>query len=219
MARHHDNGGRHIPSPHAGQSESLGYLTGLLRPLHPEPEHLAARLLYRFGAIGRIAHATDAELRQICDEGETWAEALIGTRQLFQHAMRERLIRTRLGEDRRALSAYLLMTMRNLAEERVVAIFADAHGFVIAEEILAEGAQAEVVLTPRRLFGRAMNLDARRIVLAHNHPSGNAEPSASDIEHTRMLARQAKDLGLLIDDHLVVGAGQVTSMKQRGLMG
>lgn len=63
-----------------------------------------------------------------------------------------------------------------------------------------------------------MNLDARRVLLAHNHPSGNANPSLQDIEHTRMLCRQAEGLGLVIEDHLIVGAREVVSMKDRGLI-
>ncbi|AUX69643.1 hypothetical protein CHX26_09175 [Porphyrobacter sp. HT-58-2] len=131
--------------------------------------------------------------------------------------MRERLVRTRLGEDRSSLCSYLLMMMRNLSEERMIAFFADAEGYVISEEVIAEGQEAHVVLTPRRVFSRALNLDARRILLAHNHPSGCAHPSLLDIEHTRLLSRQASDLGLTIDDHFVVGAREVTSMKDRGL--
>lgn len=132
--------------------------------------------------------------------------------------MRERLIRTRLGADRAALESYLLVTMQNLRDERILAIFADSEGYVIAEEVLAEGAETNVLLTPRKIFGRALNLDARRIVIAHNHPSGCADPSEQDIEHTRLLCRQATDLGLCIEDHFVVGARKVVSMKDRGLM-
>lgn len=114
--------------------------------------------------------------------------------------------------------SYLLMTMRALHEERMLAIFADAAGFVIAEEMLAEGGQSNVLITPRQVFGRALKLDARRILLAHNHPSGDANPSLRDIEHTRLLCQQADGLGLIIEDHLIVGARQVVSMKDRGLI-
>lgn len=139
-------------------------------------------------------------------------------RQLVNDGMRERLFRTRLGKNRKALFSYLLMTMRSLREERVVAIFADLEGFVIAEEVLAEGGEAHVALAPRKIFGRALSLDARQILLAHNHPSGWAEPSAQDIELTHSLCRQAADLGLSIEDHLIVGGREVVSMKDRGLI-
>lgn len=116
---------------------------------------MASRLLYRFGSIARIAHASEAELRQACLEGERWVEPLVGIRQLLLHGMRERVIRSRLGKDRGALSTYLLMTMRNLVEERLVAIFADSAGWVISEEVLADGSEGHVQVTARKVLGRA----------------------------------------------------------------
>ncbi len=139
-------------------------------------------------------------------------------RRLIHDGMRETIVRTRLGENREAMFSYLLMTMGQLPEERMLAVFADADGFVIAEKIIAEGEAAHVLVTPRKVFTRALNLDARKILLAHNHPSGCAEPSIVDIEQTRMLGRQAAGLGLVIEDHLVIGASTVTSMRDRGVL-
>lgn len=139
-------------------------------------------------------------------------------RRLMHDGMREELVRTRLGEDRRALWTYLSMTMKNLPEERMIAIFADGESYVIAEEIIAEGGDAHILITPRRILGRAMNLDARRILLAHNHPSGCPDPSERDIRNTLVLCRQARELGMVIEDHLVIGHRNVVSMKDRGLI-
>ena len=213
---YHRSGNFSASPPTTGGSQR--HLSTLLTPLHNQPENLAARLLYRFGSIARIAQATEAELRQICLVGENWVEAFVGIRQLIHDGMREKLFRTRLGTDRQTLLTYLLMTMRNLREERMVAIFADREGFVIAEEVLAEGGETHVALTPRKIFGRALNLDARQILLAHNHPSGWAEPSEQDVRLTQSLCRQADELGLSIEDHLIVGAREVVSMKERGLI-
>ncbi len=154
----------------------------------------------------------------MANEGESWVETLLMVRRLIYDGLREDLVRTKLGSDRQALDAYLIATMHNLPEERMLAIFADADGFVIAEEVIAEGEASHVHITPRRIFGRALKLEARRIVLVHNHPSGSATPSQFDIERTLLLVQQAKILGLSIDDHLIVGDRQVTSMKDRGFM-
>lgn len=194
------------------------HLSGLLVPLDQEPETLAARLLYRFGSIGRIAQAPDHELRAMARTGEKWVDAFLVVRRLMYDGMRETLLRSRLCEDREALCSYLLMTMRHLPEERMLAVFADANGYVISEEIIAEGEAGHLLVTPRRVFTRALNLDARKILLAHNHPSGCAEPSPLDVKHTRLLARQATGLGLAIEDHLIVGGRVVTSMKDRGMI-
>lgn len=197
--------------------DPLVHLSHLLTPLHDEPDILAARLLHRFGSIGRIVQASDSELRHAATADERWADTLLMVRRLIHDGMREKLVRTKLGEDREALCSYLLSTMRHLPDERMLAIFADTDGFVIAEEIIGEGSAAHVFVTPRKVFTRALNLDARKILLAHNHPSGCAEPSTFDIRHTRLLKKQATGLGLVIVDHLIIGAGVITSMKDRGM--
>lgn len=190
----------------------------MLSPLHGRPDILAERLLYRFGSIARIAQASEIELRGVADKGDVWIDAFLMVRRLMHDGMREEITRTRLGENRHALCTYLLATMQKLQEERMIAIFADYEGYVICEETIAEGSTGHLLLTPRRIFGRAMNLDAGRILLAHNHPSGSAQPSMLDINTTRALVRQAGELGLFIDDHLIVGKREVFSMKDRGLM-
>ena len=218
LAGGHSDRGRNVAADQAISRDSHQHLSCLLAPLHHDPASLARRLLYRFGSIGRIVQASDVELRHAAKAGEKWVDPLLMVRRLIHDGMRETIVRTRLGEDREAMFSYLLMTMGQLPEERMLAVFADADGYVIAEEIIAEGDAARVLVTPRKVFTRALNLDARKILLAHNHPSGCAEPSMVDIEQTRLLNRQAAGLGLVIEDHLIIGASTVTSMRDRGVL-
>ncbi|MBA4046331.1 MAG: hypothetical protein C0471_18225 [Erythrobacter sp.] len=218
VAGGHSDRGRNVAADQAISRDSHQHLSCLLAPLHHDPASLARRLLYRFGSIGRIVHASDVELRHAAKVGEKWVDPLLMVRRLIHDGMRETIVRTRLGEDREAMFSYLLMTMGQLPEERMLAVFADADGFVISEEIIAKGEAAHILVTPRKVFTRALNLDARKILLAHNHPSGCAEPSMMDIEQTRLLDRQAAGLGLVIEDHLIVGANIVTSMRDRGVL-
>jgi len=213
--------GHHRPR-HAGlsstDSSSLHHLSGLLAPLATDPAELASRLLARFGSISAITDASEADLRNCALHGEPWIELFLVVRQLLHDGLREQVIRTRLGGDRKPLERYLLSAMRGLRSERMVAIMADVAGFVISEEVVAEGSEGQLHLSPRRFFGRALALDARRILIVHNHPSGCAEPSASDIAQTKELMAQAERLGVTFDDHLIVGRREVVSMRDRGLM-
>jgi len=145
-------------------------------------------------------------------------EALLAIRQLLHDGAREEIVRTPLGSDPRALQRYLLETMGRLNRERMIAIMADEAGFVISEEVIADGGEGHIQVSPRALFGRALSLDARRMLIAHNHPSGNAEPSATDIDQTKELILQAERLGISLVDHLVVGRRLVVSMRSRGLI-
>lgn len=194
------------------------HLSGLLAPLTAKPEELANRLLDRFGSISAISSATEADLRQCALGGEQWVEVLLVVRQILHDGMREEVVRTPLKGNRKALRRYLLFSMRNLRVERMIAIMANADGCVISEEIVAEGCEGQLQLSPRRIFGRALALDARHILIAHNHPSGNAQPSKCDIIKTKELVAQAAPLGVTIDDHLIVGRREIFSMRDRGLM-
>lgn len=128
------------------------------------------------------------------------------------------MIRTRLGENQSALHKYLFSRFRALKSEQFVCIFADEAGFIIREETLAEGSHAAVSISPRHVFRRALTLDCRRILIAHNHPSGSAEPSDGDIRQTARLVKQANELGIAVEDHLIIGRHTIVSMRERGLL-
>jgi DNA repair protein RadC len=198
-------------------SESERHLTVLLEPLDQDPESLARKLIYRFGSVSSVAAASEAELRQVPHNSNHWLDALLAARQLLNDGLREELLKTNMFETVTALKRYLLSAMSCLREERMIAIFADSSGRVIAEQIIAEGEAGFVMVTARRIFGRAFNLDARCIILAHNHPSGSAEPSPCDIKQTKLLFEQGNSLGIAIHDHLIIGKNKIVSMKDRGL--
>lgn len=139
-------------------------------------------------------------------------------RQLLSDGLRETVIRTRLGENQEALRRYLLSRFRAVRTEQFLCIFADEAGFIIREETLTVGGGTAVAISPRHIFRRALTLDCRRILIAHNHPSGSAEPSDGDIRQTARLVRQAGELGIALEDHLIVGRRTIVSMRERGLL-
>jgi DNA repair protein RadC len=74
------------------------------------------------------------------------------------------------------------------------------------------------VIHPREIFQRAILNNATSIILAHNHPSGDPDPSADDIEVTKLLMKASEVMGIQILDHLVVGDESYVSMADRGLL-
>ena len=132
--------------------------------------------------------------------------------------MRERVLRSPLTEARADLEKHLIASIGTLRHERMIVFFGDAKGHLISEEVLAEGADANLSISTRALAARAMCLDARYIVLAHNHPSGIAEPSAADIETTVAISALCRQLGIALLDHLIVTRTETTSCADRGLL-
>ena len=100
----------------------------------------------------------------------------------------------------------------------MLALMADSDREIISMEIVASGYANSIELEPRRFFARALSLDCRRLMLAHNHPSGATSPSKADIEQTKRLQSQAVELGIELEDHLIVGRSSVFSMREGGLL-
>lgn len=115
------------------------------------------------------------------------------------------------------LARYLMASMGSLPIEVLRVIFLDAGRRVIADEQLQSGTLSQLVLFPRTIFRRAMELDAAAVLLVHNHPSGDPSPSQDDVDATMRLMEIGGALDIDVLDHIVVSAsGCRHVMKARG---
>lgn len=85
-------------------------------------------------------------------------------------------------------------------------------------ETISDGGVDITLLRPREVFANAFKNSATFVILAHNHPSGGLEPSESDIEVTKKLARIGKMLGVWLQDHVIIGSDGYVSMRARGII-
>lgn len=102
--------------------------------------------------------------------------------------------------------------------EHFVAFYLDARNRVLSRETVSVGTLSASIVHPREVFAAAIERRAASIVLAHNHPSGDSEPSDDDVALTRRLVQAGILLGIEVLDHLVIGHGTYVSLKSRGLM-
>jgi len=103
--------------------------------------------------------------------------------------------------------------------ERLAIAFLTREQELIEVREMSEGAGAdEVALPVRRILEEALRLGAAGLLVAHNHPSGDASPSRADLEATRDLADVASRLGVRVHDHLIFGGGEVVSLRGLGLL-
>jgi DNA repair protein RadC len=114
----------------------------------------------------------------------------------------------------------LLLAAELGAEEREVfaVLFLDSRHRLIRFERLFLGSVNRANVHPREVAKAALSCNAAAVVLAHNHPSGVAEPSVADIELTERLKRLLGELDVRVLDHVVVGADRVVSLAERGLV-
>ena len=104
------------------------------------------------------------------------------------------------------------------ADESVAIAHLDAGRRLIELVVVPPGEAAEVDLPIRRIIEDALRLGASGMLLAHNHPSGDAQPSWDDVEATRELAETAARLGIRLYDHLIFAGEEVCSLRALGLL-
>jgi DNA repair protein RadC len=94
----------------------------------------------------------------------------------------------------------------------------DARHRLRREAVVSVGCLTSSLVHPREVFQEAVTARAAALVLFHNHPSGDPEPSAEDLALTRRLAAAGTLMGIEVLDHVVLGAGRFTSLRQRGAL-
>lgn len=111
-----------------------------------------------------------------------------------------------------------LADMQCLPVEQFRVAYLNTKNGIIAEETIAQGTLNAAVVGPREVFRRAVRLMAAAVILAHNHPSGDPDPSSEDIALTKKLAEAGKVMDIAVLDHVIVGKGRYTSFKEKGLL-
>ena len=101
-------------------------------------------------------------------------------------------------------------------KEAFVGFYLDSQSKVISREIISIGILNSVIVHPREIFRTAIIRNANAIIVAHNHPSGNLEPSAEDIEITKKLRQSGDIIGIKLFDHVIVSNAGYYSFSDRG---
>jgi DNA repair protein RadC len=117
-----------------------------------------------------------------------------------------------------AVRNYLRLLLAHKEHEVFVCVFLDAQNRVIASEELFRGTLAQTSVYPREVLKQALKHNAAALILAHNHPSGVAEPSVQDQALTRTLTEALALVDIKVLDHFIVGGSTAMSFAERGLI-
>ena len=112
----------------------------------------------------------------------------------------------------------LLKEIGKYKKEHFIGLYLNARNQLIHQETVSIGSLSANIIHPREVFEPAIKHHAASIILVHNHPSGNLEPSEEDSEITKRLARSGKLLGIEVVDHLIIAGRKFFSLKEKGLM-
>ena len=181
---------------------------------------LARDLLARFeGDLGRLAAADIATLAKVPGIGVAKGAQLKASFELARRALSQSLVReTCLGSPQQVRD-WLRLSLSGLEREVFWALWLDSQNRLIVSEALFSGSLDQAQIYPREVVKAALRHNAAAVILAHNHPSGLAEPSSSDIAVTIRLKAALGLVEVRLLDHFVVGRqGQPVSFAERGLI-
>ncbi len=202
------------------ESPSLGDIELLACVLGRPPRGLSAvavadRLLRDVGGLGRLMKMDPGELARRRDVGPARAERVLAALALGRRALSDTPAAAQVL-DPAAAERELGPGLRGLAHEELHALYLDRRRVRVAHRMLTRGSDAFTVVDPKQVYKPAVALGACAVILAHNHPSGDPEPSPQDLQVTQAVARAGATLGVPLLDHLIIAGQHTTSLAERG---
>jgi len=179
---------------------------------------LASNLLSRFGSLNNLAQVSVAELAREHGMGVAKSAQVLAALELGRRAASWRDGARPCITCPEDAASLLRAEMQHLKKEVMKILLLNSRNEVVKVMQISEGSLNSTVLHPRETFREAVREAAAAVVLAHNHPSGDPEPSADDIAVTREFRKAGAMLGIEVLDHIVIGGnGRFASMRERGV--
>ncbi|MES3010586.1 MAG: DNA repair protein RadC [Pseudomonadota bacterium] len=180
---------------------------------------LAQELLDTFGGIAGLLNTGAEDLKRIKGLGGPAKRAeLVAVLELARRALAQQLKSRTVFDSPDAVKHYLQLQLAARPHEVFAVLFLDAQHRLLAMEELFRGTLTQTSVYPREVVLRALHHQAGAVVLAHNHPSGVAEPSRADEALTQTLKAALALVDVRVLDHVIVAPGAALSMAERGLL-
>ena len=180
--------------------------------------NLALDVLNKVEDLYNFRHVTMQELMKIPGIGRIKAIEILAAVEFGGRIARTTQVKEGTVMSSSWVGNYLLKEMSSLKQEHVVALYLNTKNEIIKKETLFVGSLNSSVAHPREIFKGAVRYSAARIILAHNHPSGNTEPSEADFSFTRRVVDAGELMGIEVIDHVIIGEQEYLSLREEGLM-
>ena len=179
---------------------------------------LAKNLIAHFGSLAEVIGASYQRLTQVHGLGEQTALDIKIIEMAGQELAIGAIPKREILSSWSAVLDYCRASMAFAEIELFRILFQDKRNGLIADEIQQSGTVDHTPVYPREVVRRALELNASALILVHNHPSGDPNPSQADIKMTREIADIAKPLGVMLHDHIIIGRNGHSSLKGLGLV-
>ena len=179
---------------------------------------MGQELLDQFGGVAGLLHTGADALKSIKGLGPAKRAELVAVLELARRALSAQLKQHTLFDAPHAVRDYLQLQLGSRPYEVFAVMFLDSQHRLIVLEELFRGTLTQTSVYPREVVVRALALNAASVVLAHNHPSGSAQPSRADEALTQTLKAALGLVDVRVLDHFVVTSTEAVSMAERGLL-
>ena len=169
-----------------------------------------------FDGISSLLHASSSDLQQIKGLGPAKRAELMAVLELARRAMAEQLSRGTVFDSPQTVRHFLQLHLAAKSHEVFAVLFLDSQNRLIAMEELFRGTLTQTSVYPREVVIRALHHHCAATILAHNHPSGNIQPSQSDIQLTQNLKAALALVDVRVLDHFIVAPGAALSLAEEG---
>jgi DNA repair protein RadC len=177
---------------------------------------LAQQLLDQFGGWPGLLQAGMADLAKVKGLGPAKRAEIAAVLEIARRSLHKELAQRPVFNAPESVKLYVRLQLGSLAHEVFAVLFLNAQHQLIVLEEMFRGTLTQTSVYPREVVRRALDLNASAVILAHNHPSGVAEPSPADELLTEHLRNALALVDVRVLDHLVVGASEVVSLAERG---
>ncbi|MEO5698109.1 MAG: DNA repair protein RadC [Burkholderiaceae bacterium] len=179
---------------------------------------LAQQLLDTFGGLAGLLHTLPGDLERVKGFGPAKRAELMAVIELARRSMHHELALRPVFDAPAKIRDYLRLKLGARDHEVFAVMFLDAQSRLLRMEEMFRGTLTQTSVYPREVVKRALDLHAAAVILAHNHPSGAAEPSRADEYLTQTLKSALQLIDVRVLDHLVVSRSEVVSFAERGLL-
>lgn len=179
---------------------------------------LAKELLNKFGNLNNLINTSREKLSEVKGVNQNFFISLQIIKELMNRVLINQVMNQNVIGSWGALLEYLKFNMGNLQVEQFRVLFLNKKNSLMADEIMATGTIDQTPVYPREIIKRILVHEAGAIILVHNHPSGSAKPSSSDIELTAQIVNACRVVNVSVHDHVIIGRGEYYSFKTNMLL-
>lgn len=179
---------------------------------------IARSIMEYFDNLYYLKKASLEELRSIKGIGSVKAIEIQAALELGKRAAYANLPKARRVVSSSDMGHYWIRRLKDEHQEKMIAVYLNTKNEVLKEQTIFIGSLNQAIAHPREIFRLAVKISAARLVIVHNHPSGDTAPSKNDLAFTKRMIESGEMLGIEILDHFIIGSEKYLSMRAAGYL-